>query len=297
VTVRSSLDRTAAWVGDPLTYTLEVVCPPGYDIVEGDLARDRLPLEGLDVRAASTTREARDDGAVVYRARVKLASYTPEREGLRIGPMSIRYYRRDANGRINAQMPVGTVAVPGEDIALRSTLPESVGLVLRVARTPTLLPSFTRALYPLGVALMALSLVTVALGLRGTIGRRRTSTRAQDPTSRPSTDYRLALDELRQIEDTANHEALRHAFGRLDHLLREFLAGMNIQARSLTPDEIDSRLGVGGDVTSPRAVAQALRDCERARYGGPSQPPSRELLAHALDQAEKALVPARGEGH
>ena len=90
VTVRSSLDRTAAWVGDPLTYTLEVVCSPGYDIVEGDLARDRLPLEGLDVRAASTTREGRDDGAVVYRGRVERARDTPAKARRRNGPLSVR---------------------------------------------------------------------------------------------------------------------------------------------------------------------------------------------------------------
>ena len=295
VTVRSSVDRTAAWIGDAVTYALDVVCSPGYDIVEEDLARDHLPLEGLDVRAASTTREPRDDGGVVYHARFQLASYTPEKEGARIGPLSIRYYRRDADGRINTQMPVGTIAVQEQDIALRSTLPESVGLVLRVARTPTFLPSFTRVLYPLGVGLIALSLVTVALGVKGTIGRRRTSTQARRPARRPSTDYRMALDELRRLDDTANHEALRHAFGRLDHLLREFLAEMNIPARSLTPDEIDSRVGVGGDVTSARAIAHVLRNCERVRYGGTSQPPSRELLGHALDQAEQALVPARAD--
>ena len=296
VTVRSSVDRTAAWVGDPLTYTLEVVCSPGYDIVQDDLTRDRLPLEGLDVRAASTTRDARNDGVVVYRARFQLASFTPDREGLRIGPLSIRYYRRDADWRINTQLPAGTVAVREEDIALRSTLPESVGLVLRAAKTPTLLPSFTRVVYPLGVGLIALSLVTVAFGLKGTIGRRRTSTQAQGPARRPSTDYRTALEELRRLEDTTNHEALRHAFGRLDHLLREFLGEMNIQARSLTLDEIESRVGVGGDVTPAAAVADVLRDCERVRYGGPSQPHSRELLAHALDRAEKVLVSASGDG-
>lgn len=295
VTVRSSVDRTAAWVGEPVTYALEVACSPGYDIVENDLARDHLPLEGLDVRSASTTREARDDGVVVYRARFQLASYTPDAERLRIGPTSIRYYRRDADGRINTQLPAGTLAVPEEAVALRSAVPEWGDLVLRVAKTPTLLPWSARVIYPLGVALMVLSLGTVALGLTGTIGRRRKSTRAQAPTRRPSTDYRVALDEIRQL-DTANPQALAHAFGRLDHLLREFLAETHVHARSLTPDEIDSALSAGGDGTSPRAVAQVLRDCERVRYGGPSRPPSRELLVRALDQAEKALVPADGGG-
>jgi hypothetical protein len=294
VVVRPSLDRTAAWVGDSLTYSLEIVCSPGYDIVEDDLGRDHLPLEGLVVRAANSTRETRDDGVVVYRGRFELASFSPENERLRIGPLSIRYYRKDADGRINAQLPVGTVAVPEEDVALRSTLPESVGLALRVARTPALLPSFTRVLNPLGATLIALSLVTVALGLKGTIGRRPAAPRAKSPARPASIDYRTALSEIRQLEDTAGPEALRHAFDRLDHLLRTFLTETDVHARSLTPDEIDSKLNAGGDATPPRAVAQVLRDCERVRYGGPSQPPSREVLARALDQAEKVLVPAGG---
>jgi len=295
VTVRSSLDRTAAWVGDPVTYTVDLVCLPGYDIIEGDLGRDHLPLEGLEVRSANTTREARDGGGVVYRARFQLASYTPERERLRIGPMSIRYYRKQPDGRIDDRVPDGVADVPGQDVALHSTLPDSAGSVLRSAKTPVLLPSISHLIYPLGLALVALSLITVALGFTATMGR-RTSTETQDSARRQPTDYRLALNAIRQLSDTANAEALRQAFGGLDHLLREFLAEMNPHARSVTPDEIDAGAGTGGDVTTPRAIARVLRECERARYGGPSQPPSREQLVRALDQAEAVLVSYPGQG-
>jgi hypothetical protein len=92
-------------VGDLVTYTIDVVSAPGYDIVEDDLGRDHVPLEGLEVRTAGTTREARDDGAVAYRASCQLVSYTLERERLRIGPMSIRYHRKQRGGRIDGQVP------------------------------------------------------------------------------------------------------------------------------------------------------------------------------------------------
>lgn len=295
VSVRSSLDRTAAWVGDPVTYTVEIVCSPGYDIIEDDLARDRLPLEGLEVRAANTTREARDDGAVLHRARFELASYTPERESLRIGPMSIRYYRREADGRIANQLPIGSVEVPAEDIALRSTLPESAGAVIRAVKPPVLLPWFIHLPYPLGLLLVALPLVAMVLGLTAAIARRRPSAQAQGPTAHRPTEYRMALDEIRQLDDAADPEAVRQAFGRLDHLLREFLAEVSIHVKSLTPDEIDSRAGTAGDMTTQRAVAGVLRECERARYAGPRQPPSRDRLAHALNQAEAVVVSAKGQ--
>jgi hypothetical protein len=293
-TIRASLDRTATWVGDPVTYTLEIVCAPGYAIVEDDLGRDRLPLEGLEVRGLETAREPRDGGAILYRARFQLASFTPDRERLRIGPVSIRYYRREADGRVMTQVPVGTVDVPAEDVALQSTLPESAGSLLRVARTPARIPPFARAISPLGLVLIALSLVTVALGFTGTVRRRRVSTPDEAPVRRPATDYRKALDEIRQLDATANGDALHQAFGRLDHLLREFLTERDIPARSLTPDEIEARVVTGSGAAVPRTVAQVLRACERARYAGPSQPPSRELLTRALGDAEQALASQGG---
>jgi hypothetical protein len=295
VTVRSSLDRTAAWVGDPVTYAVEIVCAPGYDIVADDLSQDRLPLEGLEMRTSNTTREARRDGAAVYRIRYVIASYDLGRERLRIGPMSIRYYRTDAEGRAAVQKPAGTVAVPGQDVVLRSTLPESTELVLRITKTPVLLPSFTRAIYPIGVALMSLSLVTVAVGFMRTIARRRTSTPAERSTPVASTRYETVLDEIRRLEATGDPDAFSHAFARLDGLLRDFLVERSIPARALTPDEIDARAAAAGAPAPVRAVTDVLRDCERVRYGGPAQPPTREMLAKAVDRAGDALASARGD--
>jgi hypothetical protein len=297
VAVRSSVDRTTAWVGDLVTYTVELTALPGYDIVEDELARERLPVEAADVRSASTSRETRDDGTVIYRTRFELASYRPQAEQLRIGPLVIRYYRKQEDGTIAAQSPVGTVSVPEEEIVLHSTLTESAGLMLRVGRAPMLLPSFTRAayaFYAMGFALVALSLVTVALALRGTVSRRRARERAQEPARRPAIEYQATLKDIRQLDHAADPEAVSHAFGRLDQLLRQALSDMNTDARALTPDEIDSLAG-NGDGTAARAIARVLRECERARYGGPSHRSSREQLTHALDRAEELLVSAPGD--
>jgi hypothetical protein len=111
------------------------------------------------------------------------------------------------------------------------------------------------------------------------------------------TDYRAALDEIRRLADpgdTGDPEALRQAFGRLDHLLRDRLVESGIDARSLTPDEIDSQAGTGKQTTGPRGVAGLLRECERVRYGGSRQRPSRDLLAKAIDQAEAVLGSGTG---
>ena len=293
--IRSSVDRTAAWVGDPVTYTIEVVCSPGYDINEDDLARDRLPLEGLEVRAADTARQARDDGTVRHLARFQLASYTPERERLRIGPMSIPYYRRQADGRTVDRLPVGSVEVRAEDIALRSTLPNPGETVIRTPTSPQLLPRFVRLLYPFGIALAVLPVVTI-VGALAARARRWSSVEAGGPEPQGPTDYRLALDEIRQAHDQGDSEAVRQAFTRLDRLLREFLADGGMEAKSLTPDELESRAGAAGNMTPQRGVAGVLRECERARYAGPNQPPSRDRLERALDDAATVVVSAGGQG-
>jgi len=292
LTIHASLDRTATWVGDPVTYTVEVVCSPGYDIIEDDLTRDRLPVEGLEIRAADITRQARNDGTVLHRARFQLASYSPERESLHIGPMTIRYYQRPADGRNANRFPVGSVEVPAKDIALRSTLPESEGTAIRTNPSPMLLPRTLHLLYVLGLVLAALPLVT---GIAVAIARRRASVQApQGPTAPPPTDYRTALDEIRRVQDGGDPEAVRQAFGRLDHLLRKFLAAAGIDTASLTPDEIESQAGKAGDMTRQRAAAGVFRECERARYSGPNRPPSRDQLARALNETE-ALVSAGSE--
>jgi hypothetical protein len=152
-------------------------------------------------------------------------------------------------------------------------------------------------LRPLGLALIALSAVTVAASLAVPMARRRRPARSQWPTHHAPADYRTALDELRRLSetgDTGDPDALRQAFGRLDHLLRERLAESGIEARSLTPDEIDSQAGAGDQTTNPRAVAALLRECERIRYGGARQRPSRDLLAQAIGQAETVLAPGKG---
>jgi hypothetical protein len=276
-----------------VTYTVEVVCSPGYDISEDDLARDRLPLEGLEVRAADTARQAGNDGTVRHVARFQLASYTPDRERLRIGPMSIPYYRRQADGRTVDRLPVGSVEVRAEDIALRSTLPNPGETVIRTPTSPLLLPRLVRLLYPFGIALAVLPVVTIvgALAVRA----KRASSREEGPEPQRPTDYRQALDEIRQVHDQGDSEAVRQAFARLDHLLREFLADGGMEAQSLTPDELESRGGAAGEMTPQRAVAGVLRECERARYAGPNQPPTPDRLVRALDEAATVIVSARGQ--
>ena len=61
VTVRTSIDRTAIWVADRLTYTIELTCRRGIDVVADDLSRDKLKTEGLDIIGSETDSRSAPD--------------------------------------------------------------------------------------------------------------------------------------------------------------------------------------------------------------------------------------------
>jgi hypothetical protein len=288
VVVRSSVDRTAAWVGDPVTYTVEIVCSPGYDIIEDDISRDRLRLDGLELRTSDTARDVRADGGVLYRARFQVASYTPERDSVHIAPLSVRYFQ--SAGGDAGQRPAGTAEVAGADIVVRSTLPESAGVQIRTAKTPLLLPASARLVQPLGLTLLALSIGAVVVALVIPAVRSRPSARPERPDGRSRSDYRAALDEIRRLDGAADPASLLGAFGRLDRILRDRLTDDGIPARALTPDEIDSWSEPAGEGERRRAAVQLLRDCERIRYGGPGQPLSHGTLVELLDRAEPIVA-------
>ena len=109
LTVTARVDRPAIWVADRLTYTVEIVCPRGVDILVDDLARDKLPLTGLDVverRHAPSRRGRRDPLRVRLRPHDAIASTstTPA-----IGPFPVRYYLARAGQRPEEAAPAGSV--------------------------------------------------------------------------------------------------------------------------------------------------------------------------------------------
>ena len=78
VQVRTSLSRTAIWVGDPVEFVVELTCGPKLDVLTDDLTKEKLKLEGLDVVADSNEREDTPDGGVRRRFRYQLTTYDTE---------------------------------------------------------------------------------------------------------------------------------------------------------------------------------------------------------------------------
>ena len=75
VQVNASVDRTAIWVGDRVTYAIDIVCARGVEILLDDLAKEKLRLNGLDVVSSDSTTTTDASERTTYRLRYGLSTY------------------------------------------------------------------------------------------------------------------------------------------------------------------------------------------------------------------------------
>jgi hypothetical protein len=295
LTVTASVDRPAIWVADRLTYTVEFVCPRGVDILVGDLARDKLPLTGLDVVSADSHR--RETGEVTrYAFDYVLTTYHVDVATPAIGPFPVRYYLTRAGQRPEEAAPAGSVIVPPVAVAFRSLLPDDQAIYdVRDGRDIPQRWLPYRLLEPVGLGLVLLSaapaafvLFRLALGVRQ---RRRTTTGRSSRKERQTA--RAAFDEVRAT-DATNLEARRAGFARLNALVRQHLSEVcGVPAAGMTPEEIEAALEPCASRIPIELVASVLESCELARYASPDLHPSQDAWREVVGQAEQLLSPSR----
>lgn len=288
--VTASVDRPAIWVADRLTYTVEIVCPRGYDVLAGDLARDKLKLTGLEVVSADSSRRE-EAGVTRYRFDYVLTTYRVDVATPKIGSFPVRYYLVRAGQRPEEAAPAGSIAVPEVMVAFRSLLPDDQAIYDardgRAVATPSVPLDL---LAPAGFALIIISIVPAALLVARLALGIRDRRRAMPHSSRHSRAVaREALDELRAI-DAADPSARREAFARLDALVRQHLTEVcGVYATGMTPGEIEAALAPCAARVPVELVASVLASSELARYANPELQPTAEAWRAALDDGQQIL--------
>jgi hypothetical protein len=291
LTVTASVDRPAIWVADRLTYTIEIVCPRGVDILTGDLDRDKLKLTGLEVVGADSHRQE-DGGVRRYAFVYVLTTYRVDVATLAIESLPVRYYLTRAGQRAEEAVPAGSIVVPAVAVAFRSLLPDDQPIyAVRDGRSvpPRWLPY--GALDPVGIGLILLS-VTPAMFLlirlaHGTRARWRAG--SWRSSRRAAQSARPALEELRGLEPV-DAAARREAFARLEALMRQHVADRcGVAAAGLTPEEINAALEPCATRIPVELVTSILRACELARYADPERRPSLDGWREATTQAGQVL--------
>lgn len=290
VTVRASLDRTAMFVGDRVTYTVDISCKPGVDILADDLSRDKLKVEGLEVIDARTDRSSSDrDGSgrasTIYRFRYTLTSYRIDAASLTIAPLTVRYAVTRAGQRLEDAAPAGEVQVPGATVAFRSVLPDDHDEAgIRSGKPPHARPMRLAALQSIGIGLVIVAIVPALFAI-ATLVRRRASPRVRRSARVVRQAERVSLDAVRAMQvDTT--DGRRAALTELDALVREHLRDVcGVPGPSLTPSEVPAALATSGAKLPADLVVSVLATCELARYAPPHAMPSPAACRDAIENA------------
>ena len=287
--VRSSVDRTAMWVGDRVTYTVEIDSPRGYDVLEDDLSKDKLKLDGLDVVSTETTRTEHPDGGATRRFHYVLSTYRVDAPSVTIAPFPVRYYATRAGQRLEDSAPAGSMDVPGALVAVRSMLPDAQkSFELRDERTPDDRPVMFAMARPVGMALVIVSIVPAVIWGAAFVARRRTRTPGRS-VRQARRDQRASLEAVRGMS-MESPDGRREAYTQIDTIVRQHLQDVSgVPGPSLTPPEVEPALAGRPSRLPADRVAALLLACETARYGPPESLPSAEACRDALAQTEQLL--------
>jgi hypothetical protein len=289
VAVKSSLDRSAIWVGDRFSFIVDVDCGHGTDILTDDLSRDRLQLDELDILGVEETREDRGDGRTVYRFTYHLTTYSLEPSAKRIGEMRLRYYVRRPGQRPEEIEPAGEVLVPPAMVFVRSLLPDDASFArYRNERPPMPRATAFVILQRIGIGLVIVSIVPAALWVVA-LERQWRHRRRRQSVRKLRHDERESLDDVRVL-DVQAEEGRKQVFDLLSALLRKHVTGTwGVSADGLTVAEINSALSAEGKGEVSAGATSFLETCEKARYGKPEELPSREACLAAIDRAEQLV--------
>jgi hypothetical protein len=289
VTVRTTLDRTAMWVADRVTYTIEITCQRGVDVVADDLSRDKLKVDGLEVLGGDTERRSAPGDTTIFTFHYVLTTYRVDVATLSIAPLTVRYAVKRTGQRLEDAVPAGEVHVPGATIALRSVLPDDQDPGgIRSDSPPHARPLRFAVLQPIGLGLIIVSAVPAFIAVLTFVRRRRPRVRRSQRVVRH--EERASLDAVRAMEiDTI--DGRRGAFTQLDALVRDHLREVcGVPAGSLTPQEVPLALATSRADVPAEVVASVLATCELARYAPPHAMPSADTCRDAIARMEDVIA-------
>jgi hypothetical protein len=290
VTVRSSVDRTAVWVADRVTFTVDVICDRGVDILLDDLAKEKLRVNGLEIIGSDSSATTDASERTTHRLRYVMTTYRVDQPALSVEPISVRYYARRPGQRLQDMAPAGEVTVPGAAIAFRSTLPDKQPIYgLRDVRAAAPRSLFFVRARSIGAALVVISIAPALFVLAGAVRRRTRRTPGRRSARQLKQDRRDTLERLRGL-DVSTDEERRRAYDEISTAVREHVAAATgVPAPALTAAEVDEALQHSRRV--PReSVASLLAGCDTARYGPPAAVPTAQDCRDALAAAEQVLA-------
>jgi len=291
VRAASSVDRTAVWVADRLTFTVDIVCDRGVEILLDDLAKEKLRVNGLEVVGSDSSATTDPAERTSHRLRYVLTTYRVDTPVLSIEPVSVRYYQRRPGQRLQDMAPAGEVTVPGAVVAYRSTLPDAQPVPgLRDRRASSARAAFFARVRSVGLALVIVSLAPAVVIAVAAVHRRTARKPGRRSSREIKKEKRDTLERLRAL-DVGTEEERRHAYDEISAAVRQHVAAAaHVPAASLTARELDEALGSIRTRVPRESVSALLNASDTARYGPPAAVPSTQACRDALTAAEEILA-------
>lgn len=287
IRVRSELTQTAAWVGDPVDFVVEIDMAPGVEVVADDLKPEKLTVEGLELGDTTSSTEPRADGWQRLRQRYRVTPWdtTPPK---RVGNFVVRFRRPVTTATADGSAPAAELTVRGATLSMRSTLPDDGSANGTRDRQVALKgPEWVRWLRPIGLGFIALGAAPVVLWFAGRARRPRV-TRPRPSSRSLQAQVKGLFDEL-HIIDTSGVDGRRRAYDRIDHDVRAYLAqAEGVPAQALTAEELRVKLANARRVRA-EAVCDVLAACEHARYSPDDRLPDAGALGETIAQLRGAL--------
>jgi hypothetical protein len=286
VQVHTALSRTAVWIGDHLTYTIEFECEGNFDVVDDDVSSQRIRVDGGEIVGFDSRTEERD-GKRLRRIQYTIATYSVTAAAVSIPALPVRYYARQAGGDTSRLAPAGTVTVPAAIVGIRSSLASpNAPSAPRVPAALQRAPAFFQYAQPVGFVVIALVAVRV-LTARADLVQYLHVARSRWQARQRRRAHSVSLEDLRSLDPGTDPEVAA-AYGRLDEVVRAHLEqSTGVPARALTTEELRAALESTAPALPHADIESLLARCEDARYS--AVPPPRSQWPGALDEAAAIL--------
>jgi hypothetical protein len=290
VEVRASLDRTAVWVADKVTYTVTLAFGKGVDILADDLAKDKLHLDGLEVERSDSERSVDRDDKTTYTFRYVLTTHRVDVPELKIAPLTVRYYVKRPGQRLGDAAPAGEVVVPAAVVAFRSALPDGQETYeIRDGRGARPRPMRYGLLQPVGIGLALIAIVPAALAIVAVV-HRRAAPRPKRSARQMRHEEHASLEALEAM-DVSSPAGRREAFDRMNTLVRDHLQQVaSVGAAGLTPSEIEAALSSRPARIPLELVRDVLSTCDVARYAPPDLLPSVDECRTMIERVTRVVT-------
>ncbi len=127
IAYRTTLDRTAVWVGDRFHYLITVDYTSQYEFVLDNLNQENVNMDPFSVIDVTKTVTPLGDNRSRLVVDITMASFALVQADARIPQISLYYFRRDQHAGGPEQAAAESLTVLGPTIGLRSTLPPMPG--------------------------------------------------------------------------------------------------------------------------------------------------------------------------